>query len=371
VLVTNPSVITAQYMSIANYGAFASDKYMRQALKGLTPKQIKFTLENSDVAWDRYHMAHTNVALGDANKSDQTMRFFTQKSSLLNKLSIGLRSADIAALSGGMAIAQAEYADAQEGAVEGLSAEYWADRNTSFEKDSPDAQREITRRAEYLWEMSQPSWNKWARSELTSNPATKMFFPFRSFHEKSLTAIHRANLDYNRSDKSAGDKGRLIKKMSYITSGYMANYMLKAIILAALYGKLKEPHEYITGVAMSPTGMFPIAGRLLTETSHKFVDILVDESPGYRGEPIESMAVEMLNNTMDAVPFTSNAIAYWLKGDSEKAERDMKKAIMKLYDGAGTMAGVPTDRISRVYEGWIGEEKEFKGKQRGEVKRKH
>ncbi|GAI11174.1 unnamed protein product, partial [marine sediment metagenome] len=109
----NPRVIVSQYTSVTNYGAFISAKYMTHILDGVSWTNIKETLELSDIAYDRFYMAHSSLALGEMAKSDSVLRLFTHKAADINKLGITLRMADMGALAAGLQIAKAEYLDAQ------------------------------------------------------------------------------------------------------------------------------------------------------------------------------------------------------------------------------------------------------------------
>ena len=364
-VVINPMVMVSQVTSTANYFAYSDLRYVGAAIKGFSGKNSNTTLEEMPVAYDRYYMAHSNVALGDALSSDQTLRFMTGKSKgIVNKFSIGLRTMDLKAISAGLNIAKAEYKDAQNGDMkkDGLSFTYWESRNTSFEEGSEDAQREIVRRADYLVEMSQPSWNKWARSSVTSNPRSKIFFPFRSFHEKSLTIWHRANLDYHRSEKTLHDRGQRIQKKGAILSGYMINTMLRMLIMSILYREFPEPRDAIINTATSFFAMIPVLGRLMQTSAVRISNIIADESPGYRGEPIESLVIEVVNDALGVIPAFTDGLAYLANGDEVRAERSFKKGIADAWYSIGTMQGVPTYKLSKTYEGWFEEEQETKSK---------
>ncbi len=146
---------------------------------------------------------------------------------------------------------------------------------------------------------------------------------------------------------------------------------MKFLLTALLYRKLKDPHEYIASAVMSPLSMFPILNRLIPQIVNPLVGALVDESPGYRGKAIESMGVELINSTLTLAPKISTALAYEYRGDDARAEKAWKQAMKVVIDDMGTLAGLPTETIGRVYEGWFEEEQEFKGRQRSTVKRKH
>ncbi|KKN46597.1 hypothetical protein LCGC14_0671470, partial [marine sediment metagenome] len=221
VLHANPGLVASQKTSTSNYGAYVSPKYMKNVVAGLSWKNIQRTLRLSNIAWDRFHMAHSSLALGEMAQSDAVLRMWTGgKSSDINKMGWAIKMADGSALADGMITAWDEYQDARNDTIEGLSAKWWANKDVenmpemnievweeiqAKEKDATPEERQaaeqwkklVVRRAEYLWQRTQPSWDKWNRSYLTSQKGLRrVYLLFRSFHEKSLTIFNEAKLDY-------------------------------------------------------------------------------------------------------------------------------------------------------------------------------
>ena len=366
----NPRVIVSQYTSVTNYGAFVSAKYMTHILDGLSKTNIEETLELSDIAYDRFYMAHSSLALGEMAKSDSVLRLFTHKAADVNKLGITLRLADMGALASGMQIAKAEYLDAQNEKIAGDSAIWWADKDVSFEEGwttdeegnrvlkSEGWRNAITKRAEWLWQRSQPSWDKWNRSMMTSGLVRKVFFPFRTFHEKSLTILHEANLEYERSNKSPHDFARKAKKYGAVTASYTLNTIIRAAILGVLMRKAKKPWQYVSDILEAPMSMFPILGTILKNSIGNFINVLIGEKFEFHGEAVEAFPARVINIIAQAPADFSIAAAHYLNGDTEKARTAFQRAVIKIYKGVGTAEGVPVSEIDRVYEGWIKEEKE-------------
>jgi hypothetical protein len=364
----NPRVIMSQYTSVMNYGALVSPKYMTHVKDGLSNQAIQETLELSDIAFDRFYMAHSNLALGEAAKSDSVLRMFTHKAADINKAGITLRMADMGALAAGMKIAQAELKDAQANELDGESAIWWADKNIGAEEGSLDWKNAVTKRAEFLWQRSQPSWDKWNRSMTTSGLVRQVFFPFRTFHEKSLTILHEANLEYQRSNKGPGDRARQAKKYGAVLSGYTLNMILRALLMALLTRRLKKPLQYLSDLFEAPLSMFPIIGTTLKNSIGNFVNVLIDEKVEFHGEAIEAFPATMLNLIAQAPADFSIAAGYYLDGDTEKANRAFKRALQKTYKGIGTTEGIPVSEMDRVYKGWI--EGAEEPKQRGRRSRR-
>lgn len=354
----NPRVIVSQYTSVMNYGALVSRKYMVSVKDGLNAEAIRETLEMSDIAFDRFYMAHSNLALGEAAKSDSVLRMFTHTASDINKAGIGLRMADMGALAAGMKIAQVEFKDAQAGKIEGESAIWWADKNVQAEEGTLDWSNTVTKRAEFLWQRSQPSWDKWNRSMTTSGLVRQVFFPFRTFHEKSLTILHEANLEYERSGKSLDDRTRQAKKYGAVLSSYTLNTILRAAIMGLLMRRVKKPWQYVSDLLEAPLSMFPILGTILKNSIGNFINVLTDEKLEFHGEAIEAFPATMLNLIAQAPADFSIAAGHYLDGDTEKAKVAFQRAIKKIYKGVGTSEGIPVSEMERVYKGWIEGEEE-------------
>lgn len=377
---TNPRLAVSQKTSTANYGAYVSSKYMKNIATGFTWKNVQRTLKLSDIAWNRFHMARSSIELGEMAESDAALRMWTGgKSSDKNKMGWILKVSDGSALADGMVISWDEYQDAKNGSIEGLSAEWWIDKNIedlpdmdidkweaiqdAGEEASPEERQAaeiwknlVTERAEYLWQRTQPSWDKWNRSVLTSEKGfRRLFLLFRSFHEKSLTIFNEAMLDYNNSQKTYDDKVLLAQKTGPVLAGYTINTLLRLTIMAAVTRKLKEPAKYLESFLTSWMGMFPIFGKVLQTMTNRFVDILSNTRPSYTGEAIDSYPVRVMNMVLKSPVNFTEAATYALTGDEDKAKDTFKLGMNRLIEGMGTLSGIPVPEIKRVLPD-IGEE---------------
>jgi len=370
VLFFNPRVVASQKTSTFNYGAYVSPKY-RTMVAGLKWENIQETLELSDVAWDRFHMGHSSLELGEAAQSDAALRMWTGgKSSDINKAGWAMKITDISALTDGMKAAQDEYQDARKGTIEGLSAEWWLDkdnlpeanielwRKVQEEGENADPEERqaveqwrklVTDRAEYLWQRTQPSWDKWNRSTLTSQKGIRrLFLLFRSFHEKSLTIFNEAKLDYENSAKTLDDKTKFVQKTGPVLAGYTANMFLRLAIMAAITRELKEPVKYFEEFLTSWTAMFPIFGKVLKTTVNRFVDTLAGAKPTYIGEAVESYPVRVVNMVLKSPVDFAEATAHLVSGDNEDAKEAFERAIGRLAEGIGILSGIPVPEIKRT-----------------------
>ena len=366
----NPPVIVSQATSTFNYGAYASPEFMASVKDGLSIKLCQETLALSDVAWARFHMGQSSLELGEMAKSDAALRMWTNKSADINKLGWGLKIGDLVALTGGMSVAQQEYQKALKGDLKGLSAEWWIEKNdlpevdvdmwrrVEAEGENADPQERqavevwkqiVSERAEYLWQRTQPSWDKWNRSVITSQKGiARTFLLFRSFQEKCLTIFNEAKLDYDNSPKSLTDKTMYIQKTGSVLASYTVNMTLRLAILAAMTRKIKEPIDYLQDILTSWMGMFPVFGKVLDTSARTFIAALASAKPTYKGEALESYPVSVFNLALKTpVDFTA-AVGHFISGDNDKAETSFLKGMDDIFKGVGAIYGVPVYQIKRI-----------------------
>jgi len=371
VLFFNPRVVASQKTSTFNYGAYVSPKYSKNMVAGLKWENVQETLALSDIAWDRFHMGHSSLELGEATQSDAALRMWTGgRSSDINKAGWAMKIADISALTDGMKMAQEEYQDARKGTIEGFSAEWWLDKENLPEADTelwrkiqeegknadPEERQAVeqwrklvTDRAEYLWQRTQPSWDRWNRSTLTSQKGIRrLFLLFRSFHEKSLTIFNEAKLDYINSNKTLDDKTKFAQRTGAVLTGYTVNMFLRLAIMATITGQLKEPVKYFEEFLTSWIAMFPIFGKALKITVNRFVDTLAGAKPTYIGEVVESYPVRVVNMVLKSPTDMAEATAHVLMGENEEAVEAFERGIGRFAEGVGTLSGVPVPEIKRA-----------------------
>ena len=371
VIYFNPRLIASQYTSVFNYGANVSPEFLTSIKDGLSVENSQDTLALSDVAWNRFNMGRSSLELGEMVQSDAALRMWTGgKSADINKAAWAIKVADLGALAAGMEIAKREYDAARTNSLTGLSAEWWLDKD-----DLPEANSElwkkvqaegenadpeesqaveawrgfITERAEYLWQRTQPSWDKWNRSVVTSEKGLRrLFLLFRSFHEKSLTIFNEAKLDYSGSPKNFDDKIEFAQKTGSVLTGYTVNMFLRLAIMAAVTRELKEPAKYLEDFMTSWMSMFPIFGKVLQTATNRFVDVLSSSRPIYTGEALDSYPVRVINMILKSPADFTEALAHAIMGDTDKAKEVFERGISRLAEGVGTLSGVPVPEIKRV-----------------------
>ena len=373
VLHFNPRLVASQKTSTFNYGAYVSPKYAKNVVAGLSWKNIQRTLRLSNIAWDRFHMAHSSLELGEMAQSDAVLRMWTGgKSSDINKMGWAIKMSDGSALADGMVTAWEEYQDARNGTIEGLSAEWWANKDidnmpemnielweeiqvkkedaTSEERQTAEQwKRLVTKRAEYLWQRTQPSWDKWNRSYLTSQKGLRrIYLLFRSFHEKSLTIFNEAKLDYDHSPKSLDDKAKFAQRGGAVLTGYVVNKFIRLAMAALLYRERKSLVKIGEEFLTSWMDMFPVFGKALKITVNRFIDTLMEEKTSYIGEALEAFPVRVANMVLKAPPDMAEATAHLLKGENKESEEAFMRGISRLAENVGMLYGVPIPEIKRI-----------------------
>jgi hypothetical protein len=369
VLIFNPRVVISQATSAFNYGAYVSPEFIT-ALKGMVDVELaKDTLTLSNTAWDRFFFGHSSLEFGEAAKSDATLRYWTDTASDANKLGWGMKVADLMALSSGMNIAMEEYNASRSGKIKGLSAEWWTDKGElpdmnldkwkaiqeKGENASPEERQAanvwkglITERAEFLWQRTQPSWDKWNRSNLTSQKGVRrMFLLFRSFHEKSLTILNQAKLEYDNSAKTVEDKSRYVQRVSAVTASYTVNMILRALVVAGLTWKTKDLMGYFKDFITSWTGMLPVFGRVLDSVIRNLINSMTGGKYEYRGEALESLPIEIINAILKTPTTFAVAVGNLIEGDEEAAKDEFMKGMASLVENVGLLMGIPSYEIKR------------------------
>jgi hypothetical protein len=371
VIYFNPRLVASQYTSVFNYGANVSPEFLTSIKDGLSVENSQDTLALSDVAWNRFNMGRSSLELGEMVQSDAALRMWTGgKSADINKAAWAIKVADLGALTAGMEIAKKEYDAARTGNLTGLSAEWWLDKN-----DLPEANSElwkkvqaegenadpeesqaveawkglVTERAEYLWQRTQPSWDKWNRSVVTSEKGLRrLFLLFRSFHEKSLTIFNEAKLDYSGSPKNFDDKVEFAQKTGSVLTGYTVNMFLRLAIMATVTRELKEPAKYLEDFITSWMSMFPIFGKVLQTATNRFVDVLSSSRPSYTGEALDSYPIRVINMILKSPADFTEASAHAIMGDVDEAKEAFMRGTGRLAEGVGTLSGVPVPEIKRI-----------------------
>jgi len=130
---------------------------------------------------------------------------------------------------------------------------------------------------------------------------------------------------------------------------------MRAVIMAGLMGKIKDPWDYLKDIITAPFSMMPFLGRILSDSIRTFTNVLLGHRSEYRGEAVESLVLTVINEISRAPVSFTQAATYYLNGETEKANKSLKRAIGQTYHGIGLTLGVPVYELDRLYKGWIAE----------------
>jgi hypothetical protein len=349
----NPKVWMSQYTSVFNYGSYVSKTYMKDvfgSLKDIANRELwDEMLSLSDIAYERFHTGKATLELGVAGESDAVRRNFLDKASWGNKAAWLLKAADMAALLGGWQAAKAEFKDAQAGKLEGKSNKWWAGEDVvGIEEGSPEHLDLVRRRAEFLWQRTQPSWDIYNRSMITN--ATKLmrsFLMFRSFHEKVLTIWNDAAGEYGASEKTMNDAANFAEKVAWPVTSYAANAMMRILIGYGIYGKREDIEDVIEKVVLAPLDAFPVLGTFLQDVLGALYKGLRDEQVYLNNENLESMPLGMLNDMGKGVQGIAHGVGKQVSGNDEEGE-EAKKAMWDLLSRIAIMNGVPAYQLTAI-----------------------
>jgi len=349
----NPKVWMSQYTSVFNYGSYVSKKYMKDvfgSIKNVGNRGIwEEMLSTSDIAFERFHTGKATLELGVAGESDAVRKNILGKSSWGNAASWMLKAADMSALMAGWEAAKAEFADAQAGTIEGKSTKWWAGEDVgAIEEGTPEYYDVIRKRAEYLWQRTQPSWDVYNRSMITNAPKLmRSFLMFRSFHEKVLTMWNDAMVDYKASDRTMADQAEFAERVAWPVTSYMANATLRILIAYMLYGKRKDIEDVVKDTVLAPLDAFPVLGTILQDKIDALMKGLQDERVFLNNENLESMPLSLISDMDKNVTAIAYALGL-LVAEDDKAKEELEKRVGDLVTKVSLTAGVPSYVIKNI-----------------------
>lgn len=368
----NPKVWMSQYTSVFNYGSYVSKAYMKDvfgSVKHIADRSLwDEMLTTSDVAFERMHTGKATLELGVAGESDVVRRNILGKSSWGNKAGWMLKAADMSALLAGWQAAKAEFKAAQSGTLEGKSNRWWAGEDVmGVQEGSPGYLGLIKRRAEYLWQRTQPSWDIYNRSRITSLPKlARSFLMFRSFHEKVLTIWNDAAVDYASSEKSLADAAEFTERVAWPVTSYVANATLRILIAYTLFGKRKDAADIVRDAVLAPLDAFPVLGTYVQDILEALHNGLRGERAYLNNENLESMPLGILNDMGKGVVGIANGLGQAIASDSG-LNNETKKNIINLITRVAILNGVPAYQVKNAVKRITGETEPGKQEPEGDV----
>jgi hypothetical protein len=331
VLHFSPEVILSQYMSTGHYAGVVDPKYVPLLSVPPTPKLIKEMLEHNPVVWMRNRAGGQSAELAETGQLDASLRLLTGKRADLNKTGIAAQMTDLAAFGQGWKVAKAFVED-----------------TTQLKKGSPEYWDAVSDKAEELWD-TQPSWDKWNKSINTSQRGIKRLpFLFRSYFEKSLMMLSTANETYKIGKKTTADKAKWSQVYGAVIGSQMMTALIRTFVGHALWRKRKSVWDYIGAMVAAPLVMVSVVGGYMNRVVGNVFRILAGEKQKFEGEPISNLATSTLEKFFLGIGQTTKAAAFYLAGEEDKAEVQIKAATRNLILSIGTMKGVPVRQIEKI-----------------------
>lgn len=331
VLHFSPEVILSQYMSTGHYAGVVDLKYVPLLSVPPTPKLIKEMLEHNPVVWMRNRAGGQSAELAETGQLDASLRLLTGKRADLNKTGIAAQMTDLAAFGQGWKVAKAFVGD-----------------TTQLKKESPEYWDAVSDKAEELWD-TQPSWDKWNKSINTSQRGIKRLpFLFRSYFEKSLMMLSTANETYKTSEKTTADKAKWSRVYGAVIGSQMMTALIRTFVGHALWRKRKSVWDYVGAMVAAPLVMVSVVGGYMNRVVGNVFRILAGEKQKFEGEPISNLATSTLEKFFLGIAQTTKTAAFYLAGEEDKAEVQIKAATRNLILSVGTMKGVPVRQIEKI-----------------------
>jgi hypothetical protein len=318
-------------MSTGHYVGVIDPKYVPLLSVPPTPKLIKEMLEHNPVVWMRSRAGGQSAELAETGQLDASLRLLTGKRADLNKTGIAAQMTDLAAFGQGWKVAKA-----------------FVDDTTQLKKGSPEYWDAVSDKAEELWD-TQPSWDKWNKSINTSQRGIKRLpFLFRSYFEKSLMMLSTANETYKTSEKTATDKAKWSRVYGAVIGSQMMTALIRTFVGHALWRKRKSVWDYVGAMVAAPLVMVSVIGGYMNRVAGNVFRILAGEKQKFEGEPISNLATGTLEKFFLGIAQTTKAAAFYLAGEEDKAEVQIKAAARNLILSVGTMKGVPVRQIEKI-----------------------
>lgn len=355
----NPKVWASQYTSVLNYGSYTSLAFMPYAFKAVTVKgnteALNEMLAVSDIAYDRYRSGKATLEAGTALESGGTVQRLTGKGLHADAFSAVMKYSDIMALLGGWQIAKAEFAASQDGSMQGKSSKWWAGENTAaIEEGSPEYFDVVRRRAEYLWQHTQPSWDNYNRTLITSAPKfVRSFLLFRSFREKVLTIWNEAHTDL----ANGGSVSEFADRVSWPIASMVTNQLIRIAIGSLIYRERKTVTSALMDTVGSVLDTMPVVGNAINGVLKAFVrGITGDEDLYVPSEAAESLPLQLVNTTYKHTSRLSEGIGKLIESDGDDGTEIVEKAILNILYDVSPMIGLPGPQIKKAGKAWITDE---------------
>lgn len=311
-------------------------------------------------AWARYFMDRGPRQIGGLAETSGLTLPMQGKLAANQATGILLKKSDLEPFHVIFGAAIAEYADAQKGKLkpDSLAAKYWTGRDVSFEEGSQEWAKAIEDRFT-VGRRGQQSYDKFDRSVNTSAKGTvsKIGFLFQSFHEGAKNSIQESIDDWVHSGKTEQDTKTASRKIGAVLASYIAEQLLRDSITMAMFltvgaifkkkYKTLRWYEWPLRAITSALDMIPLIGNYTVAVLRNFARTLAGDKPIYGGRLGEPLPLQIINTVAQAPDNFGQAVGYYLRGDSEKGNKAMFRAINKTYEGIALPSGMPVYEIRR------------------------
>ncbi len=369
VIPVNPRVVASQFTSSIGYLTEIDPKFNRIATRPLiTPKRLRDAVDISPTLWERIRMGHSSVELAELGLTDSTLKMFSGKSKNINKVNVGIKLSDAAAMLNGIDIAKAEIKSKK---LRSGSQDYWGQRGgdkfrRSLKPGTQEWKTEVRKRAEFLWLRTQPSWDKWNGSlNTTTKGIGKPFLLFRSYFVKTISMINDANVRYSNDIarinssglsilKKVGEKTKTraewSKRVGTVLTSMAANAILRAMITAFIVGELPDMQKLIAEAISAPFTMMALFGRFLQASISNFLSSVLGSKSkkNFTGDGISALPISIMNDMLRIADTFTKAAANFINGDTEKAEKQVKSGLKQTWRTVGLYYGIPTFLIKQI-----------------------
>jgi hypothetical protein len=217
----------------------------------------------------------------------------------------------------------------------------------------------VTDRAEEIIRRTQPTWHPKDRSEIgrTKSVWMRLLTKYTSQRNKNVIITHRAKLEYNRSEKKAKDKARLIKKLATI-------FILNSLLVEAVnelrrkaYGnESRTVWEIALDSLSTALGNYYVIGDVFKSLISKI------KYGTYLGYDTGNVVTSYMDTAIDGIAETYKIIdelstrARYKSGD-KKGELKYKTTALRAMDkNASTLLalkGLPYNNVKKLVAGLI------------------
>ena len=354
ILGLNPFVMAKQPVSYLMAMTEMNAKYLAKALKTkVNPEEIS---KWSPQLRDRFEGRVTRE-VGELSNIGVVKNFFTDKKVLSNRLMGGIRKFDYATV----------------GRI--WNAVKFEVKDTHPTLKGDDYMKAVTKRAEEVIRLTQPTFNIKDRSAIGRDPVIwkRILTKYTSQRNKNFNAIRRAVLEYDTSNHSSKAKSRLTGKLFIIT--VLSSLMIGVIdeLRRMLYGKPKKGlFSQIVRVFGNTLSYVYFAGDIFSSLVSK---IEYGTFGGWdMGNPVSSFMDNAISGIAEGVSTIDQVITgERYKAGEKKGEAKWKTSIMRFLNQtistASKIKGIPYDTVKKILWGvWeIVSGKRFEKKPKGGI----